>query len=93
MALSDCEKCWDTPCICGHSYRKWTAAALQKQIQVLEKVLKDVQQHEENCKRCVHGSVDGCQLTTLLSPEEETIRKWRSDYRYGNCPQYKEQPK
>ena len=19
--LSDCEKCWDTPCLCGHNYR------------------------------------------------------------------------
>lgn len=21
MSLSDCEKCWNTPCTCGHSYR------------------------------------------------------------------------
>lgn len=21
MALSDCPKCWDTPCTCGHEYR------------------------------------------------------------------------
>lgn len=23
MALSDCEKCWQTPCSCGWEYRKW----------------------------------------------------------------------
>jgi hypothetical protein len=21
MALSDCAKCWETPCICGHDYK------------------------------------------------------------------------
>lgn len=21
MSMSDCEKCWDTPCTCGHEYR------------------------------------------------------------------------
>jgi len=21
MSMSDCEKCWDTPCICGHDYK------------------------------------------------------------------------
>jgi len=21
MALSDCEKCWETPCCCGHKYK------------------------------------------------------------------------
>ena len=24
MALSDCEKCWDTPCTCGWAYRNWS---------------------------------------------------------------------
>lgn len=23
MSLSDCPKCWDTPCTCGHEYRDW----------------------------------------------------------------------
>lgn len=23
MALSDCVKCWETPCICGHEFPKW----------------------------------------------------------------------
>ena len=22
MSLSDCPKCWDTPCTCGYEYRK-----------------------------------------------------------------------
>lgn len=24
MSLSDCSKCWSTPCECGWDYRKWT---------------------------------------------------------------------
>lgn len=24
MALSDCEQCWETPCICGFEYQSWT---------------------------------------------------------------------
>lgn len=24
MALSDCEKCWNTPCTCGWEYRNYT---------------------------------------------------------------------
>lgn len=26
MALSDCPKCWDTPCRCGWEYREWSKA-------------------------------------------------------------------
>lgn len=24
MAMTDCAKCWETPCTCGWYYRKWT---------------------------------------------------------------------
>ena len=27
MAMSDCEKCWDTPCICGWEYRNMSKSA------------------------------------------------------------------
>lgn len=27
MALSDCAKCWDTPCTCGWDYRNWSKEA------------------------------------------------------------------
>ena len=32
MALSDCEKCWDTPCTCGYRYRNYSDEALAKLI-------------------------------------------------------------
>lgn len=27
MAISDCEKCWETPCVCGFGYRTYTKEA------------------------------------------------------------------
>lgn len=24
MSLSDCPRCWDTPCTCGYEYRNYT---------------------------------------------------------------------
>lgn len=28
MALSDCERCWETPCSCGYEYRHWSSENL-----------------------------------------------------------------
>lgn len=36
MALSDCEHCWSTPCVCGHEYRFWS---LEARIQLAAAVL------------------------------------------------------
>ncbi len=43
MSLSDCEKCWDTPCGCGcgYGYRDWSPKKLREQIAMLEKVLAE----------------------------------------------------
>ncbi len=30
MSLSDCEKCWDTPCTCGNEYKNYSKDALIK---------------------------------------------------------------
>ena len=30
MSLSDCAKCWETPCECGHQYRSWPTDRLVK---------------------------------------------------------------
>ena len=50
MSLSDCVKCWNTPCMCGYDYRKWTrnqrieqaAAVLGIESSVLKKEIKDI---------------------------------------------------
>lgn len=30
MALSDCPKCWNTPCTCGYEYKEWSAERKQE---------------------------------------------------------------
>jgi hypothetical protein len=32
MSLTDCVKCWDTPCGCGYEYRKWPVKAMCEHI-------------------------------------------------------------
>jgi hypothetical protein len=39
--MSDCEKCWDTPCPCGHEYKSWSIERLEAQIEMLQKVLEE----------------------------------------------------
>lgn len=35
MSLSDCEKCWDTPCQCGWEYRGYSREGRAKQAAVV----------------------------------------------------------
>jgi hypothetical protein len=39
MSLSDCEKCWETPCTCGWDYIGWSEDKLKEQIEVLQNIL------------------------------------------------------
>ncbi len=36
MSMSDCIKCWDTPCTCGYEYRNWP---YQKRVEFAKIVL------------------------------------------------------
>jgi len=38
MSLSDCSKCWDTPCRCGYEYLSWSEKAIDDFIDTLERV-------------------------------------------------------
>jgi len=37
--LSDCIKCYDTPCTCGYKYQSWSTKNIQDLIKVLQNVL------------------------------------------------------
>jgi hypothetical protein len=41
MSLSDCPKCWSTPCECGHEYRDWKIDRLEEHIEMLSRVLAE----------------------------------------------------
>lgn len=35
MSMSDCVKCWDTPCSCGYDFRYWTLESRLAQAAVI----------------------------------------------------------
>jgi hypothetical protein len=51
MSLSDCEKCWNTPCTCGYEYKKYSTSFLLALKEVIDKELDDRKnQHDEDIK-------------------------------------------
>jgi len=38
MSLSDCERCWDTPCRCGYNWRHYSSESINNLITTLQKV-------------------------------------------------------
>lgn len=53
MSMSDCEKCWETPCCCGWEYRSWSkerredlaASALGVNLQELREAIQAPEKH------------------------------------------------
>lgn len=43
MAMSDCDKCWETPCTCGHGYERprMSLARLREVVAAATRVLAD----------------------------------------------------
>jgi hypothetical protein len=79
MSLTDCVKCWESPCMCGHEWRKYTPVKLREQIEVLQRVLLEKEPHSGRCANCKHwggpvGRLDGvdaakknaCQLLNTI---------------------------
>lgn len=56
MALSDCIKCWQTPCECGHEYQGWTIKRKIKQIKAImgkdeKEILEKLNQNKEHDRK------------------------------------------
>ena len=41
MAMSDCIKCWETPCCCGHEWRERDLVYLQKMHKLIGDIIKE----------------------------------------------------
>ena len=48
MALSDCLKCWDTPCTCGWEYRNYPISALKKWVRLFQTIIDFKQRNPDH---------------------------------------------
>ena len=57
MSLSDCEKCWETPCVCGHRYRNYNTKA---KVELVRAVLGKCshKQFQDICKEIFDLEID-----------------------------------
>ncbi len=54
MSLSDCVKCWDTPCTCGWDYRNYSVEYLKKRKRLFEKIIEFKEQNPNaNFSECM----------------------------------------
>lgn len=51
MSMSDCEKCWDTPCTCGWEYRHWTK---QRRVKLVAAILGCAESRIEDLCSDIH---------------------------------------
>lgn len=54
MSLSDCPKCWDTPCTCGWEYRNYSVKYLEEIISMFQKIVdfKKIHPRKKFSKGC-----------------------------------------
>jgi len=60
MALSDCPKCWDTPCRCGYMYKDWQDNSIYE---LFEGILKHREEPSDDVKF----------LTTIFLKHPQTL--------------------
>jgi len=49
MGLSDCSKCWETPCQCGWDYRNWTMKSLVRFRNMIEAIIQYKSNNPDAC--------------------------------------------
>ena len=64
MALSDCNKCWDTPCTCGEGYKDWPLAKIQDQIGMLTAVAAEYSNRKLKAVR--QDMIDFCRTSVEI---------------------------
>lgn len=74
MALSDCPKCWETPCICGHAYQNLKIAELEDRINMFQGLLR-----KELLQSAGEGVYRDVVLTEVGIPTRATGRFYHVD--------------
>jgi hypothetical protein len=41
MSMTDCVKCWNTPCICGWGYKGWSIESLKSLRDILNSLIQE----------------------------------------------------
>lgn len=67
MSLSNCPKCWETPCCCGHEYEHWSTKRLEENIALLQGVLARKHQGEPASQDVTAGEQENPMLKTLMN--------------------------
>ena len=50
MSLSDCEKCWETPCCCGWEYRNWSKKQLKEMRNMFQQLIDGKHEYSKKAK-------------------------------------------
>ena len=83
MSLSDCEKCWETPCVCGYTYKKWKTERIVELRDVLNKTIYERSDNSDYAKLpSLHDVMDiirpngaGQEIPEIVRRVYETIKK------------------
>lgn len=41
MSITDCVKCWNTPCICGYDYKDWSIESLKSLRDIFNRLIQE----------------------------------------------------
>ena len=74
MALSDCPKCWNTPCDCGYDYKDWSIESLEKMADIFNGLISEKQNQMKTLPKKIIRLDDGGEF--LLNEATHTYELW-----------------
>jgi len=74
MALSDCPKCWNTPCDCGYDYKDWSIESLEKMADIFNGLISEKQNQMKTLPKKIIRLDDGGEF--LLNEATQTYELW-----------------